>query len=101
MTKINITWEKNTQGKFDFKVEQNNLVLFKKCYTASEKYETAWKDQATLFGAFTQFLQDQVDTELAVNSNFKWKSFSDFKKWAGAKMQHEFFNHESEHMPKK
>lgn len=90
MNKINIEFKKNNKGTFDFEVNQNGLILFKKEYQASEKTESGLT-QAQVFSGYSNYLQDLVDKALASNPNFKWDTFDDFKKFAGAKTQHMFW----------
>jgi len=90
MSQINISFEKNSKGTYDFEVNQNGLILFKKEYQASEKSETGLT-QAQVFSGFTNYLQDLVNEYLSKDSNFKWNTFDEFKKFAGAKTQHMFW----------
>lgn len=53
---------------------------------------------AQLFTAYCKFLQVEVDKKLAKNPDFRWKSFQDFKKFAGAKNQNLFFENELEYL---
>lgn len=87
---IKITFTKNNKGRYDFEVVQNNISLFKKEYQASEKDETGLT-QAQVFAGFSNFLQDEVNKELEDNPSFKWNTSSEFKKFAGAKTQHKFW----------
>lgn len=90
MNKINIEFKKNSKGTFDFEVNQNGLILFKKEYQAAEKTESGLS-QAQVFSGYSNYLQDLVDKSLAKNPEFKWDTFDDFKKFAGAKTQHMFW----------
>lgn len=90
MNKINIEFKKNNKGTFNFEVNQNGLVLFKKEYQASEKSETGLT-QAQVFSGYSNYLQDLVNKTLAENPDFKWNTFDEFKKFAGAKTQHMFW----------
>jgi len=94
---IEISFVPNATGKFDFSVKQDDTILYKKEYTASEKDETTGHTQAQLFTAYCKFLQAEVDKKLAKNPDFRWKSFQDFKKFAGAKNQNLFFENELEY----
>lgn len=89
MTKISISFEKNNKGKFDFEVTQNGEILYSKEYVASVRDKTGLT-QVQIFSGYTKYLQDLVNEELSNNPNFKWDSFYDFKKFAGAKTQHMF-----------
>jgi len=89
MNKINIEFKKNSKGTFDFEVNQNGLILFKKEYQAAEKTESGLT-QAQVFSGYVKYLQDLVNEELSNNPDFKWNSVYDFKKFAGAKTQHMF-----------
>ena len=95
MIKINIV--KNTKGKYDFSAVQNGKILYKKEYAASEKDETGLT-QAAVFSGYCHYLQDVIDKELEKNPDFHWDSWSDFKKFAGAQRQHQFWEHESEYI---
>jgi len=90
MNQINVTFKKNNKGTYDFEVSQNGLILFKKEYQASEKNE-AGLTQAQVFSGFTNFLQDLANENLSKNPDFKWNTFDEFKKFAGAKTQHMFW----------
>ena len=90
MNKINIEFKKNNKGTFDFEVNQNGLILFKKEYQAAEKTESGLT-QAQVFSGYSNYLQDLVNESLAKNPDFKWDTFDDFKKVAGAKTQHMFW----------
>lgn len=90
MNKINIEFKKNSKGTFDFEVNQNGLILFKKEYQASEKTESGLT-QSQVFSGYSNYLQDLVNESIAKNPNFKWDTFDDFKKFAGAKTQHMFW----------
>lgn len=90
MNKINIEFKKNSKGTFDFEVNQNGLILFKKEYQAAEKTESGLT-QAQVFSGYSNYLQDLVNESLAKNPDFKWDTFDDFKKFAGAKTQHMFW----------
>jgi len=90
MNKINIEFKKNSKGTFDFEVNQNGLILFKKEYQAAEKTESGLT-QAQVFSGYSHYLQDLVNKSLAKNPDFKWDTFDDFKKFAGAKTQHMFW----------
>lgn len=90
MNKINIEFKKNNKGTFDFEVNQNGLILFKKEYQATEKTESGLT-QAQVFSGYSKYLQDLVNESLAKNPDFKWDTFDDFKKFAGAKTQHMFW----------
>lgn len=97
---IKVTFNKESSGKYIFKFIQNDMVMFKKEYSLTSKIDSDWKDQTTIASAYVKFIQSKIDKELKNNPNFKFKGFSDFKKYAGAKMQHEFLDHEVEYMPK-
>jgi len=90
MNKINIEFKKNNKGTFDFEVNQNGLILFKKEYQAAEKTESGLT-QAQVFSGYSNYLQDLVNESLDKNPDFKWDTFDDFKKFAGAKTQHMFW----------
>lgn len=90
MNKINIEFKKNSKGTFDFEVNQNGLILFKKEYQAAEKTESGLT-QAQVFSGYSKYLQDLVNESLAKNPDFKWDTFDDFKKFAGAKTQRMFW----------
>lgn len=90
MTNIELTFNENNKGTYDFKVVQNGRLFFKKEYQATEKSETGLT-QAQVFSGYTNYLQDLVNEKLAKNPDFKWKSFDEFKKFAGAKTQHMFW----------
>ena len=94
---IEISFKKNSKGKYDFSVVQNNKVLYKKEYTAAEKDETG-HTQAQVFQAYCHFLQDQVDEDIKKDPNFHWKSFKDFKSFAGTKNQNLFFENELKYL---
>lgn len=98
---IKVTFNKESSGKYIFKFVQDNIVMFKKEYSLTRKFDSGWKDQATLYTAYVKFIQSKINEELEKNPNFRFKGFHDFKQYIGAKMQHEFFDHESEYMPKK
>jgi len=90
---IKLTFKKNSRGFYDFKVVQDEVLLYTKEYSVTKSYSDMGLTQAEGFLAFTKFLQDQADLELEHNPDFKWNSFTEFKRWAGAKMQHKFFEH--------
>mgnify|MGYP000871438722 CR=1 FL=1 len=92
--RIVISFVSNPSGKFDFSIVQDSMVFYKKEYMASGRDETTGHTQAQLFKAYCKFLQEKVNKELAKNPNFRWKSFQEFKKFAGAKSQNEFFENE-------
>lgn len=94
---IEINFKKNSKGKYDFSVVQNNKVLYKKEYAATEKDETG-HTQAQVFKAYCDFLQDQVNEILKKDPNFHWKSFKDFKAFAGTKNQNLFFENELKYL---
>ena len=97
---IELSFKKNNQNKYDLKVVQNGKLFFKRTYNSDKKIDdTVWKTQADGFGAFVRFLQDKVDKELEKNPNFYWKTISEFRSFAGAGAQHEFFEHEQEYVP--
>ena len=90
MTNIELTFNENNKGTYDFKVAQNGRLFFKKEYVASETSETGLT-QAQVFSGYTNYLQDLVNEKLAKDHNFKWNTFDEFKKFAGAKTQHMFW----------
>ena len=90
MAHINITFKENNKGTYDFKVVQNGLLFFKKEYTVSEDNEGV-VTQAQVFSGFTHYLQDLVNEKLSKDPTFKWNSFDEFKKFAGAKTQNMFW----------
>jgi len=85
-----LTFNENNKGTYDFKVVQDGRLFFKKEYQASENSETGLT-QAQVFSGFTNYLQDLVNEKLSKNPEFKWNSFDEFKKFAGAKTQHMFW----------
>lgn len=99
---IKIKFDKNSKGTYDFEVIQEDRLLFKKEYQATVVDEATGVTQADTFKGYCKYLQELVDAELAKNPNFKWNSFNDFKKFAGAKTQHAFMAVESNyvHHPK-
>ena len=97
MTDIKISFAKNSTGNFDFKVVQNGKLLFKKEYSATVTDEMGLS-QAKVFSGFAHYLQDLADKELEKNPDFHWNSFADFKRFEGAKTQHNFWEHESEYI---
>ena len=97
---IELSFKKNSQNKYDLKVVQNGKLFFKRTYDSGKKIDDPiWKTQADGFSAFVRFLQDKVDKEFEKNPNFHWKTISEFKLFAGARAQHEFFEHEQEYVP--
>lgn len=97
---IKLSFKKNSQNKYDLKVVQNEKLFFKRTYDSGKKIDdTVWKTQADGFSAFVRFLQDKVNKELEKNPNFHWATLSEFKRFAGARAQHEFFEHEQEYVP--
>ena len=98
---IKVTFNKKSNGKYNFKFIQDNVVIFSKDYDATGKFDSGWKDQATLYTAYVKFIQSKINEELEKNPNFRFKGFPDFKRYIGAKMIHEFWEHELEYMPKK
>jgi len=102
MNKISITFKNNNNNKYDFKVEQNGLALYKKEYMADKKYtDTDLVDnQASAFSAFVDYVQDRVNAELQSNPNFKFDSLEQFKKFMGAKLQKEFYLVQEEYFAK-
>ena len=99
---IKIKFDKNSKGTYDFAVIQEDRLLFKKECHVTVIDEDTGVTQADTFKGYCKYLQELVDAELAKNPKFKWNSFSDFKKFAGAKMQHKFMDVESKyvHHPK-
>ena len=97
MTSIKISFVKNSTGNYDYMVVQNGKMLFKKEYTASVTDETGLS-QAQVFSGFANFLQDVVNKELEKNPDFHWNSFSDFKRFEGAKLQHRFWECEADYI---
>lgn len=97
---IKVTFNKNSSGKYIFKFVQDGTVLFKKDYYLTGKFDSAWKDQPTVASAYVKFIQSKINEELKINPDFRFKGFQDFKQYIGAKMQHEFFDHEAEYLPK-
>ena len=87
---IELTFNENNKGTYDFKVVQNGRLFFKKEYQASEKSETGLT-QSQVFSGYSNYLQDLVNKTIAKNPDFKWDTFDDFKKFAGAKTQHMFW----------
>jgi len=78
MTDIKISYMQNTKGKFDFIASQNGEILYEKTYSPIKS-----KNQHLMSKALIDVFNIQVDKELAVNPNFMWESFEDFKAWAG------------------
>ena len=98
---IELTFNKENSGKYLLLLNQNGVELFSKEYDASKKYTSGWKDQATLFTAYVKFIQNNINKDIKKNPNFKFSNYKEFKKYAGSNMINEFFDHESEYMPKK
>ena len=78
MTNIEITYTQNTKGKFDFVASQNGEILYEKTYSQIKS-----KGQHLMSKALIDVFNIQVEKELEYNPNFMWKSFEDFKVWAG------------------
>ena len=78
MTDIKISYTQNTKGKFDFVASQNGEILYEKTYSPIKS-----KNQHLMSKALVNVFNIQVEKELAVNPNFIWESFEDFKAWAG------------------
>lgn len=97
MTSIKINFSKNSTGNYDFTVVQNGKMFFKKEYSAVDRDETGLS-QAQVFAGFAHFLQDIVNKELEKNPDFYWKSFVDFKRFEGAKLQHRFWECEADYI---
>ena len=103
MADISLTFTKSSNNFYIFKVVQDSQVIFKKSYTAGKKYDEGeiWINQAELFGGYTRYLNDLVKREQDKNPDFHWESFKAFKRWAGAKAQADFFEHELKYVPKR
>jgi len=95
---INISFKKNSKGTYDFSVIQNSKILYRKEYTCASQPDETGITQAQVFSGYTKYLQDLVDKEIEKNPDFKWNSFADFKKFAGSKTQHKFWENESKYI---
>jgi len=78
MTDIKISYTQNSKGKFDFIASQNGEILYEKTYSPIKS-----KNQHLMSKALIDVFNVQVKKELAVNPNFMWEGFEDFKMWAG------------------
>ncbi|QBJ03461.1 hypothetical protein HWC08_gp180 [Lactobacillus phage 521B] len=95
---ITISFKKNSKGTYDFSVIQNSKILYRKEYTCASQPDETGITQVQVFSGYTKYLQDLVDKEIEKNPDFKWNSFADFKKFAGAKTQHKFWENESKYI---
>jgi len=77
MTDIKISYTQNTKGKVYFVALQNGEILYEKTYSPIKS-----KNQHLMSKALIDVFNIQVEKELAVNPNFIWESFEDFKAWA-------------------
>lgn len=77
MTKIEITYKRNSANKFDFTVVQNNNVIFTKTYSPKEEL-----NQHIMGEVLVDTMQKWADREISRNPEFKWHSFEEFKEWA-------------------
>lgn len=93
MNKILVTFKKNKNNKYDFKVEQNEVTLYNKEYTADKKYTDTdlVANQADAFSAFVDYVQDRINAELKANPDFSFDNMEQLKKFMGAKLQKEFY----------
>lgn len=95
---ITISFKKNSKGTYDFSVIQNSEILYRKEYTCASQPDETGITQVQVFSGYTKYLQDLVDKEIEKNPDFKWNSFAEFKKFAGAKTQHKFWENESKYI---
>lgn len=93
MNNISVTFKKNKYNKYIFKVQQNGKTLYKKEYVAGKKYDDTdlVANQADAYSAFVDYIQDRIDTELKADPKFEFDNLEQFKKFAGAKLQKEFY----------
>ena len=93
MNNILVTFKKNKYNKYTFKLEQNGKTLYKKEYVAGKTYDDTdlIANQADAYSAFVDYIQDRINAELKYNRNFKFDNLEQFKKFAGAKLQKEFY----------
>jgi len=98
MSKVSINFFKNSTGKYKLSVVQDGKPLLSKEYIVTTVDKETGHTQAQVFMGFCKFLQDMVDKEVEANPDFHWKSYIDFKKFAGSKMQQKFLEHESEYI---
>ena len=98
MSKISINFFKTSTGVYKLSVVQDGNPLFSKDYTVTAVDKETGHTQAQVFTGFCKFLQEMVDKEIESNPDFHWKSYIDFKKFSGSKMQQKFLEHESEYI---
>lgn len=93
MNNISVTFKKNKYNKYTFRAEQNGKVLYTKDYVAGRDYDDTdlVDNQAHSFSAYVDYIQDRIDAELKADPNFKFDGWEGFKKFAGGKMQKEFY----------
>lgn len=88
---IQILFKKKTTSKYTFSITQDEKLLNKRDCNVSNP------NDVDLYSAFTEFLNRQVQLEIADNNAFKFKNIADFKAWANASMQNKFLaEYESE-----
>lgn len=79
MTKIELTYKRNSTNKFDFTAKQNDRVIYGKTYSPKED-----ENQHIMGKVLVETMQRWADHELSENPDFKWKNFEEFKSWAGS-----------------
>lgn len=76
MTKITFSYEKQSNGKYQFQAIQNDVVLFEKMYSPKEHL-----NQHLISKAFIEILNEDISKELKQNPDFKWATFDEAKTW--------------------
>lgn len=76
MTEITFSYLKNAKGKYTFKLIQDGAVFFEKDYSPNLE-----RNQHLLGEAITQVFNQDIQSELEANPDFKWTSFEDAKSW--------------------
>lgn len=102
MNKISVTFSKNKYNKYTFEVKQNGKNLYKKDYVADKTYTDTdmVPNQAVAFHGFVDYIQDRVNFELKRDPEFKFDDLEQFKKFAGAKLQKEFYTVQEKYFEK-
>lgn len=102
MNNISVTFKKNNCNKYVFKLQQNGEMLYKKEYVAGKSYDDTdtVANQAGAFSAFVDYIQDRINAELEANPNFKLDGWEGFKKFAGGKLQKEFYSVQEKYFEK-
>lgn len=89
---IKLSFKENSKGKFVLKIIQNNVLFYQKEYDANKKIvgDPFYNNQKDLMKDFVNYLQKLVDKKFENNSNFRWNTLEEFKRFAGSRTVNSF-----------